>query len=523
MPVERRISNKLLNKHILWTSLPGNGKTTGSANMLVQLRHQAVPWIAFEPTWSEFNSLLLSESDPDRGADGISKDLQIYTPGHPGINPLLFNPLKRLSWVSLDTHIDRLLEVFEATMPLEGPLVGILRKALYRVYQRHPDLNFPPTMSDFLKACKEVLWEQGYNAELRNNLLAALENRFGLYTDGTLGKIFEPGVNCPEIHDLVSGYSIIDLSALPTTSRATFVLLYLVYICEYVKHAPIPDRDNQLVIMVDELHRIAPAPQLCQSIPGGLNQAAAAAEVVCSLLREFRKLKVGLVLFDQSCTNIAPDVLKMTGTKVVMRTVDSVDRQMMGAAMLFTDTEYEHVARLMPGEAYLFCEGFHRPCLFRAVHLQQIYPRLAAPPPFDEIASVISSRDWFRVHHEAASRANLAWVRRELDYVNSIHREVGVASRNLERNKSAKSASQGAAQRTAAALKRKLENAIARYYFELYKPIMSHIRVDAPAEVQQTKARIASEFEAKFGDTVKSLLSPKTDRQTTLGGTSHDE
>jgi len=68
--------------------------------------------------------------------------------------------------------------------------------------------------------------------------------------------------------------------------------------------------------------------------------------------------------------------------------------------MLFGDLEYEEIARLLPGQAFLFSEGYHRAHRIRTPNVVRLL-NLARPPDTDRLASLVRDETWFQ---EAAIR-----------------------------------------------------------------------------------------------------------------------
>ncbi len=137
-----------------------------------------------------------------------------------------------------------------------------------------------------------------------------------------------------------------------------------------------------------------------------MNPADVSSKAVSRMLREFRKLKVGLILADQSPANISPDIVKLTGTKYVGRTVELSDRQIIGGAMLFNDTHFEQVARLRPGQAYFISEGYHGP---RLIQMTTFHERLdlSSPLGWPEVTQCIADEPWFL---ESRARIEATWL-----------------------------------------------------------------------------------------------------------------
>jgi len=137
-----------------------------------------------------------------------------------------------------------------------------------------------------------------------------------------------------------------------------------------------------------------------------MNPTAVSSKMVSRMLREFRKLKVGLILADQSPANISPDIPKMTVTKAVGHTVDSPDRQSSGGAMLFSEMHFAQVARLRPGQVYFITEGYHDSCLIQMTKFHERMD-LSSPVAWPEVTQCMADEPWFR---KSRARIEVSWL-----------------------------------------------------------------------------------------------------------------
>ena len=89
-------SKEDLNKHTFVCGITGCGKTTSVKSLL---RSAKVPFLVVECAKKEY-----------RNVKGINP-VRVYTPGHPELNSLRFNPFYVQPGVSLHTHIDFLKDL----------------------------------------------------------------------------------------------------------------------------------------------------------------------------------------------------------------------------------------------------------------------------------------------------------------------------------------------------------------------------------------------------------------------------
>jgi DNA helicase HerA-like ATPase len=198
-----------------------------------------------------------------------------------------------------------------------------------------------------------------------------LEVRLGSLTRLGIGKVLQCRRSIPSIEHLFKVPAVIELDCLPPEQACLLTLFLLSSIREHLKTAPKPSMVPRYVIIIEEAHNIVARDTNAAPSPDVADPKVFSAEAVSRALIEFRGLGVSLVIIDQSPSKIAPDVIKATTTKLAFRLVQEEDREVLGASMLFEKLEFEEIARLLPGEAFLFTEGFYKPRRIRTVNLHE--------------------------------------------------------------------------------------------------------------------------------------------------------
>ena len=388
----RGIHKDDLRKGLAIFGIPGTGKTTAYINLCLELYRDKIPFVFLAPIAGEQSAIkrLLNHPDPD--VRGLARDLQIYTPGRDDISRLTMNPL--LLRTTLDQHIAGLMECFKGAIPFFPALEGVLQEALYLLYEEHPEVDSPPVMSDLVAVAQRVVDEKGYQGEVLSNLRAAIDVRLGSLCRGAIGRVFESNETCPTIRELTHGPCIIELDALTEEEIAIFVHFFLKSVREVLSPEPITPEYLRLAMLIDEGHLIAGADSEGSQAHEMANPKAVASHAVCRALAEFRKRKVCLAIGDQSPSNVAPDVVRLTGSKLAYQTLDEADRRTLGGAMLFSDFEVEHVARLLPGQAFFITNGYQRPRLIQTVNLHSRMDLADTPTPA-ELHALVASQPWY--------------------------------------------------------------------------------------------------------------------------------
>ena len=422
----RGISETHYTSHGFICGTTGCAKTTSSTfNHLYQLSAKHTPWIVFEAGCKrDYRALKCLKNHPDPALDQLARELQIFTPGDESVSPFRHNPLDRLPSVSQDQWISDLICCFEASMPMFEPLPEIIAESLERVYDQYADLDHPPLMVDLYRTAREVLAEKGYSPEVESNLRAALEVRLGGLTRRSVGRIFQCRHNVPDLTKLVQGHSIIELASLTQPQQCLLTLFKLSTIGAWAKTTARSGQGTRLAIFLEEAHNIVGRHAL-QSATGEnqADPAARAAEFVCRMLAEWRGLGIAVFIIDQLPSAVAGEVIKNTASKVAFRQVDKEDRDLLGAAMLLNPLDQEEIARLAPGEAYFYTQGYFGPRRIRTPHLVKQW-QLDPAPVGEAIMPWIGQNPWFMAAQRQRVRAELDQLFHQMDRFDTLRQQV---------------------------------------------------------------------------------------------------
>ena len=406
---------KDLAKHMGIFGGSGMGKTTSAAfNILLQVAARGIPFIVLEPAKTEYRMLktLTGHSDPD--IRQLARELQVYTPGNESISPMRLNPLQIIEGISCYEHIENVCRCFQAAMPMGGPMPALLGESLERVYERYPTPNRPPRMADLYATVKEVAAEKGYSGDVASDVRAAIEVRLGALTRRAIGQVLQSPHNAPSMNRLMTGYSIIELIRTPGEKGCLLTLFVLTAIREYVRAVPWTGKGLRLVVVLEEAHNLVGRDANATPSEENADPKAYASRFVCEMLAEMRAMGVALIIVDQLPSAVAPEVIKNTGAKLAFREVDREDREILGASMLFGPVEMEEIARLQPGEAYFFTEGYFGPRRIRTPNLQAQIP-LPKEPNDRAILELVRDDPWFLEAADSRIGAEMVELARQMN------------------------------------------------------------------------------------------------------------
>ncbi len=239
--------------------MPGFGKTVGLVNIAFQCHQKGIPFIFIAPIAGEELGVKLAKNHSDPQIRRFAEDTHVYTPGRDDVSPMALNPVDRFPWVPLDQHVEEFMACCRGSVETFPAMESVLQESLYELYRDFTDPAKPPRMSDLIERFFPVLERKGYEGDVAGNVRAAADVRLRPMCRGSLGRIFESGINCPDIKELLNSYTIIALDALPENEKAKFILFLLKMIREYISAEPRIDRPVRLVIIIDEAHLIAGA------------------------------------------------------------------------------------------------------------------------------------------------------------------------------------------------------------------------------------------------------------------------
>lgn len=381
-------------KHMFVSGVPGSGKTTAVFNMLVQLYRHDIPFLVIEPAKTEYRLLKTLRNHPDASVRDMAENLRVYTPGNDSISPFRYNPFSYPQGVTLDEHMSQLSCCFEAAMPMMAPLPALIAEAMEVVYDQAEEGCFP-RMSDMVHAIETVLVDKPYEGEIKSNIQAMIQVRFGLLTRRAMGKLFECDHSIPSVQELLDYPTVIEMDHLSQDHACLLTLFLLSAVREHVKIDPARrKRGLHHVTVVEEAHNIVGKYGQAKASENTPDPKAFAANYISRMLAEMRALGECMIIADQLPSAVAAEVVKNTGTKLAHRLVSNDDREDLGGAMLLDKNQAEEIARLKPGEAYYYTEGLHLPRRIRCLNAND-YLQLTDFIDAGELLSLIATDNWF--------------------------------------------------------------------------------------------------------------------------------
>jgi hypothetical protein len=347
-----------LKKHGLIVGGTGSGKTNTLFYILKELINKQVPFLVLEPAKTEYRTLLFD--------DAFRGKLQVFTLGDNNISPFRLNPFSVPEGISVQTHLDLLKSVFNASFYMWGPLPHVLEQCLNEIYKdkgwdltsnqnsRGYGNNSYPTLTDLYNKVDEVVDRIGYSPETTMELKSSLKTRLNSLRIGGKGLMLDTRSSI-DFEKLLSKSTVLELETLGDDEEKSFMLgLVLTMMYEYYVSKGTREDLNHVTI-IEEAHRLLGNTTNNAAFTGDMKGKAV--EAFTNILSEIRAYGEGFLIADQIPTKLSTDVIKNTNLKVMHRIVAEDDRRVMASSMNIKENEAPIVSTLDPLNAVVFSEG----------------------------------------------------------------------------------------------------------------------------------------------------------------------
>lgn len=339
-----------LSMHCFITGSTGSGKSNTSYKLLHELIKKNIKFLVIEPAKGEYKTVF-------GGMDGVN----VF-----GTNPkfsklLRINPFKFNEEIHILEHLDRLIEIFNASWPMFGSMPAILKDAIERTYMdKGWDLknsinirrnnNKYPNFKDLLRVLPEVINQSNYSQEAKGNYIGALVTRVNSLTNGLLGQIFSEDDLEDEI--LFDENCIVDISRIGSTETKSLIMGILFLKLQEHRMATSEGENIPLkhVTLIEEAHNLLRRSSFDQNQEGA-NLLGKSVELISNGIAEMRTYGEGFIIIDQSPSVLDQSVIRNTNTKIVMRLPDEQDRQSVGMSFGLNEHQIKELSKLKTGVA----------------------------------------------------------------------------------------------------------------------------------------------------------------------------
>ena len=355
------ISSAELRKHLFVAGAPGSGKSNFCYVLLNRLTEAGVKFMVIEPAKGEYASVF-----------GGRDDVNVFGTNSSLAPMLRINPFEFPEGVHLLEHLDRIIEVFNASWPMSAAMPALLKEGLEASYKScgwnletgecmNSRRTFPTfrTLIDILPA---LLKQTEYSQEVQGNYIGSLVTRVKSMTNGICGKVF-----CGESIDdktLFDSNTIIDISRLGSAETKSLIMgIMIIRMQEYRScNRNGINEELQHVTLLEEAHHLLRQTSGSQSMESA-NLRGMSVEILTNAIAEMRTYGEGFIIADQTPSIMSEAVIGNTSTKVIFKLPNIKDRIPMGNAVALNDAQINEVARLETGIAVMHQSHWIEPVL----------------------------------------------------------------------------------------------------------------------------------------------------------------
>ena len=344
-------------RHALVVGMPGTGKTTFSINLLLQFQRRGIPFLAIEPTKTEYRALI----------DAVP-DLQVFTPGKNDVVPFVMNPFMPPEGITLEIFKPSLVSAFKAAFSMPSPLDILFSNAIdtcfvkhgWRGYSKKGDREVKPFgIHEFVQTFREVIRTSNYSAETKGNMESAGVFRL-LNLVNQNANIYDT-VNSVPLEDLLRKPTVIELNAIGNQEQKALVMaLLLVDVILYTKQNQAGDGQLKNILLIDEAHVLlnGGASVVREGMADTSNSTVKALQ---DMIVEIRAYGTGIIIADQSPQKVTKEIVGNTDVKVMFQLVQAEDKRIIAASSNMSSEDEDQLSRLNTGEAFAYFRGLKEP------------------------------------------------------------------------------------------------------------------------------------------------------------------
>ena len=325
-------------RHVTVTGISGAGKSNLGFIMLKELTQAGKPFMLLDWKRSSRNVL----------ATDWGKNVSVFTVGR-SVNPFYFNPLIPPPGVEPTTWVKKLIEVIENAFYVGFGVAFILQQAIEKCYHQYGvyDLGADaaikgrefPVWYDVMQEVTEMSLK-GRKANWRDSA----ERAVYLLTTPELNKVVNVRVPLP-FDELVKRRIILEMENLAIPERVFFIDSLLLWLYHSFLSQGTEREKHFYTVLIEEAHHIVQK-----------KKADGEESVVDHMLRQFRELGVGIILFDQFPSYMSIPALS-AATSITFGLKHKSDIDAMASAALLDTSQRRFLGELAVGEAIVKQQG----------------------------------------------------------------------------------------------------------------------------------------------------------------------
>jgi len=262
----------------------------------------------------------------------------------PGRDQFTINPLDMTSATDPIEHIAMITDIFSDIYHFTHPQAYMFRNTLQRCLGEASE-NQVPTLSSLVKVIESWPLRSAYDNETK----VALLRRLVPLTEGQVGRALN-GPSSHTVDELLDKVLSVELGHIrDIQTRTVFVDILLKTVYEY----RVSRRGKmEHLLVVEEARNVAPVRR--EEDPPSVGER---------MISELRKFGEAMVFVAQFPTQVASEVVKNSGVRIIHRVSWAEDLKLIGEALNLNREQLAHVSNLGVGEAVVSLTRLQSPIL----------------------------------------------------------------------------------------------------------------------------------------------------------------
>ena len=361
-----------LASHTFVAGTNGSGKSNTIFKILEELQRLDLPFMVIEPAKGEYKNLFGNDANVTVYGTNPKKTKLL------NINPFWFN-----DDVSVHEHIDKLIEIFNASWSMSAAMPAVLKASIENAYKACGwNLKYSecmgakrfPTVKDVLAEFNKKMKSTAFSDEVKGNYVGALSTRMESLCNGIYEEIFMGDDVGDEA--LFDNSVLIDLSRVGSSETKAIIMGFLVIrLQEYRMKQEALNLPLQHITVLEEAHHLLRRTSAAQS-DEGTNVLGKSVEMISNMIAEMRSFGEGFIIVDQSPGLLDMSVMRNTNTKIIMRLLENSDRELVGNTIGLNSEQKAELSRLKTGVCAIYQKEWLEPvlCLVdKASHKEGLY------------------------------------------------------------------------------------------------------------------------------------------------------
>ena len=323
-----RLQLEDLKRHVAILGMTGSGKSTTAANIVRQVVEMGLPAMVLD--WHN------EYGDSIKRAGGV-----VFAPGK---DDFAINPIWPSPEVEMVEHVATVTDIFTDIYHFTHPQAYMFRNAMQKVVGESAEKEVP-RLTSLVNEIERYPLRSAYDNETK----VALLRRLVPLTQGQAGRALDAPSSLT-VDEILGRPVCVELGHMRdglTRSIFSDIMMKMVYEFRLGRKSAL-----EHVTVVEEARNVAPS-----------RRAEDPPSVGERMISELRKFGEGLIFVAQFPTQVAPEVIKNSGVRIIHRIAWPEDLTAVGDSLALTREQRDHIAKLGVGEAVVSLSRIQKPIL----------------------------------------------------------------------------------------------------------------------------------------------------------------